>query len=51
MKKEVRILCIFFQAVPIQKIPTKISQSAAIILMILNNLDPDVAQFPQGSVV
>uniref|UniRef100_A0A914CBB4 Urocanate hydratase n=1 Tax=Acrobeloides nanus TaxID=290746 RepID=A0A914CBB4_9BILA len=35
------------KAVPIQKIPTKISQSAAIILMILNNLDPDVAQFPQ----
>ncbi|KAE9556505.1 hypothetical protein FO519_000199 [Halicephalobus sp. NKZ332] len=35
------------KAVPIDSIPTKSRQAAAIILMILNNLDPAVAQFPQ----
>jgi len=34
-------------AVPADKIPTKCRQAAAIIHMILNNLDPAVAQFPQ----
>uniref|UniRef100_A0A7E4ZWR8 Urocanate hydratase n=1 Tax=Panagrellus redivivus TaxID=6233 RepID=A0A7E4ZWR8_PANRE len=34
-------------AIPITEIPAKSSQAAAIILMILNNLDPLVAQFPQ----
>jgi urocanate hydratase len=28
-------------------VPTRSKQAAAIVLMILNNLDPDVAQFPQ----
>uniref|UniRef100_A0AC34Q2F6 Urocanate hydratase n=1 Tax=Panagrolaimus sp. JU765 TaxID=591449 RepID=A0AC34Q2F6_9BILA len=35
------------KAVPIDSIPAKSRQAAAIILMILNNLDPEVAQFPQ----
>uniref|UniRef100_A0A914YG64 Urocanate hydratase n=1 Tax=Panagrolaimus superbus TaxID=310955 RepID=A0A914YG64_9BILA len=34
-------------AIPIDEIPAKFQQAAAIILMILNNLDPAVAQFPQ----
>jgi len=34
-------------AVPADKIPTKCRQAAAIIHMLLNNLDPAVAQFPQ----
>merc|ERR1711990_1391906 len=34
-------------AVPADKIPTKCRQAAAIIHMILNNLDKAVAQFPQ----
>lgn len=37
------------QAPPIDEIPAKSPQAAALILMILNNLDPAVAQFP-GSV-
>lgn len=34
-------------AVPVTDIPARSRQAAAIILMILNNLDPVVAQFPQ----
>uniref|UniRef100_A0AC35GUU8 Urocanate hydratase n=1 Tax=Panagrolaimus sp. PS1159 TaxID=55785 RepID=A0AC35GUU8_9BILA len=34
-------------AIPIDQIPGNSQQAAAIILMILNNLDPAVAQFPQ----
>lgn len=34
-------------APPISEIPAKCHQAAAIILMILNNLDKKVAQFPQ----
>jgi len=34
-------------AVPAQEIPAKCAQAAAIIHMLLNNLDPAVAQFPQ----
>ncbi|KAI6207145.1 hypothetical protein M3Y94_00996500 [Aphelenchoides besseyi] len=34
-------------AIPIDQIPAQSQQAAAIILMILNNLDPSVAQFPQ----
>uniref|UniRef100_A0AC34FJ66 Urocanate hydratase n=1 Tax=Panagrolaimus sp. ES5 TaxID=591445 RepID=A0AC34FJ66_9BILA len=34
-------------AIPIDQIPANSQQAAAIILMILNNLDPSVAQFPQ----
>ncbi|KIH63210.1 urocanate hydratase [Ancylostoma duodenale] len=35
------------RAPPLSEIPAKSQQAAAIILMILNNLDPEVAQFPQ----
>uniref|UniRef100_T1J844 Urocanate hydratase n=1 Tax=Strigamia maritima TaxID=126957 RepID=T1J844_STRMM len=35
------------RAYPIQYYPTKIVDAAAIVHMILNNLDPEVAQFPQ----
>ncbi|VDO79678.1 unnamed protein product [Heligmosomoides polygyrus] len=35
------------KAPPLSEIPAKCQQAAAIILMILNNLDPEVAQFPQ----
>lgn len=34
-------------AIAIDNIPARSRQAAAIILMILNNLDPLVAQFPQ----
>lgn len=34
-------------AIPIEKIPAKSRHAAAIIHMLLNNLDPRVAQFPQ----
>ena len=34
-------------AIPVDKIPARCSQAAAIIHMLLNNLDPAVAQFPQ----
>jgi urocanate hydratase len=34
------------KAHPIEKYPAKIKSAAAIMLMIQNNLDPDVAQFP-----
>jgi len=34
-------------AVPADEIPTRSAQAAAIIHMLLNNLDPRVAQFPQ----
>jgi len=34
-------------AVPVSEIPAKSRQAAAIIHMLLNNLDPSVAQFPQ----
>ncbi|RCN35138.1 hypothetical protein ANCCAN_19013 [Ancylostoma caninum] len=34
------------RAPPLSQIPAKSQQAAAIILMILNNLDPEVAQFP-----
>lgn len=36
-----------FRAYPIDEIPARTRQAAAIIHMILNNLDPHVAQFPQ----
>ncbi|CAJ0936282.1 unnamed protein product, partial [Mesorhabditis belari] len=35
------------KAPPIHEIKAKCQQAAAIILMIMNNLDPEVAQFPQ----
>ncbi|CAI5449018.1 unnamed protein product [Caenorhabditis angaria] len=35
------------RAPKISEIPAKCQQAASIILMILNNLDPEVAQFPQ----
>ncbi|XP_075215116.1 urocanate hydratase-like [Lycorma delicatula] len=35
------------KAYPIQDFPAKCNQAAAIMLMICNNLDPAVAQFPQ----
>ncbi|KAK6747280.1 hypothetical protein RB195_000471 [Necator americanus] len=35
------------KAPSLSEIPAKSQQAAAIILMILNNLDPEVAQFPQ----
>ena len=35
------------RAYPITEIPCKVQQAGAIIHMILNNLDPKVAQFPQ----
>ncbi|CAD5221533.1 unnamed protein product [Bursaphelenchus okinawaensis] len=34
-------------SIPITDIPCKTTEASAIILMILNNLDPSVAQFPQ----
>merc|ERR550525_1104547 len=34
-------------AIPVDKIPARCGQAAAIIHMLLNNLDPTVAQFPQ----
>uniref|UniRef100_A0A915AI08 Urocanate hydratase n=3 Tax=Parascaris univalens TaxID=6257 RepID=A0A915AI08_PARUN len=39
------------KAPPIDEIPGKSMQARAIILMILNNLDPEVAQFPQELVI
>ncbi|VDO45797.1 unnamed protein product [Haemonchus placei] len=38
------------KAPPLKEIPAKCEQAAAIISMILNNLDPEVAQFPQEMV-
>ncbi|ETN78583.1 urocanate hydratase [Necator americanus] len=38
---------LILQAPSLSEIPAKSQQAAAIILMILNNLDPEVAQFPQ----
>ncbi|CAJ0587344.1 unnamed protein product, partial [Mesorhabditis spiculigera] len=35
------------KAPPLHEIPAKCKQAGSIILMILNNLDPEVAQFPQ----
>ena len=35
------------RAIPVGRIPAVSRQAAAIIHMILNNLDPRVAQFPQ----
>lgn len=37
----------FVSAPPLEVIPARCPQAAAIILMILNNLDPEVAQYPQ----
>ena len=36
----------YFRAYPIESYPVKCKQAAAIMLMIMNNLDPKVAQFP-----
>jgi urocanate hydratase len=36
-----------FRAYPISEIPATSRQAAAIMHMIMNNLDPCVAQFPQ----
>ena len=38
---------LFFRAYPLDQIPAQCRQSAAIIHMILNNLDRAVAQFPE----
>jgi urocanate hydratase len=35
------------RAYPLKEFPAKNQHAAAIMLMILNNLDPEVAQFPQ----
>ena len=35
------------RAYPLRDFPARSQQAAAIMLMILNNLDPQVAQFPQ----
>ncbi|CAN7983375.1 unnamed protein product, partial [Ixodes pacificus] len=35
------------RAYPISEYPAKCQQAAAVMLMIMNNLDPQVAQFPQ----
>ncbi|KAI6234548.1 Imidazolonepropionate hydrolase [Aphelenchoides fujianensis] len=40
-------LRIQLNAIPIDEIPARSRQAAAMILMICNNLSPDVAQFPQ----
>lgn len=37
---------IYFRAYPIDEYPVKCKQAAAIMLMIMNNLDHRVAQFP-----
>ena len=39
------------KAVPLNTLPAKCTQCAAIMLMILNNLDPEVAQFPHELVI
>ena len=41
------LILFIFSAYPLNEIPAKTRQGAAIIHMILNNLDPKVAQFPQ----
>uniref|UniRef100_G3VRA6 Urocanate hydratase n=1 Tax=Sarcophilus harrisii TaxID=9305 RepID=G3VRA6_SARHA len=41
------IISVSFRAYPIQNYPCKTKSAAAIMHMIMNNLDPSVAQFPQ----
>lgn len=36
----------YFRAYPVQEYPAKCSQAAAVMHMIMNNLDDRVAQFP-----
>lgn len=40
-------MVILLRAYPIQHYPAECQQAAAIMLMIMNNLDHDVAQFPE----
>ena len=40
------MIFIFFRAYPISDYPCRTRQAAAIMHMIMNNLDPRVAQFP-----
>lgn len=46
-KKWLNNLLIIIRAYPIDQYPFKTVKAGCIMLMIMNNLDPDVAQFPE----